>query len=62
MHDDAVITLKADLPAPDRVLSTELAGAIEDAHAASHMCLAAMADSVNDYAGEFRSQMAESDR
>jgi hypothetical protein len=62
MHDDAVVTLKSDLPAPDRTVTAELTSAIEDAHAASHMCLAAKAGSVNNYAGEFRSQMAESDR
>ncbi|WP_255057591.1 hypothetical protein [Mycolicibacterium arenosum] len=62
MHDDAVITLKSDLPAPERELDSKLRGAIEDAHAASHMCLAAEAGSINNYAGEFRSQMAASDR
>lgn len=62
MHDDAVITLKTDLPAPDPEVTAELDGAIEDAHEASHMCLAARAGSLNNYAGEFRSQMTESDR
>lgn len=62
MHDDAVITLKSDLPAPERGLDSEIRGAIEDAHAASHMCLAAEAGSINNYAGEFRSQMAAADR
>lgn len=62
MHDDAVITLKSDLPAPERETDSELRGAIEDAHAASHMCLAAQAGSINNYAGEFRSQMVASDR
>lgn len=62
MHDDAVITLRSTLPTPDRELTAELGGAIEDAHAAAHMCLAAKAGSINNYAGEFRSQLAASDR
>lgn len=62
MHDDAAITLKSALPAPDGELTAELEGAIEDAHDAAHMCLAAAAGSQNNYGGEFRSQMAESER
>lgn len=62
MHDDAAITLMSRLPAPDPELTALLKGAVEDAHAAAHMCLAAKAGSLNNYAGEFRSQMAESDR
>jgi hypothetical protein len=43
MHDAAELKLKASLPTPQADLTTDVAGAIEDAHSAAHMCLAALA-------------------
>jgi len=62
MHDAGELTLKARLPAPDPVLTTDLAGAIEDAHAAAHLCLAAEAGSLTNYAGEFHSDLEQAVR
>lgn len=62
MHDAAELKLKASLPTPQADLTTDVAGAIEDAHSAAHMCLAAEAGTSNNYAGEFRSEMEQAQR
>ena len=62
MHDVGEVTLMARLPAPDPVLTSSLRGAIEDAHAAAHLCLAAVAGTSSDYAGEFRSDLEQAER
>jgi hypothetical protein len=62
MHDAAEVTLKSRLPAPDPILTAQLAGAAEDAHDAAHMCLAAEDGSQTNYAGEFRSDLEQSQR
>ncbi|MET0474516.1 MAG: hypothetical protein ABW001_07745 [Mycobacterium sp.] len=62
IHDAGELTLKARLPTPDPTLTAELAGAIEDAHAAAHLCLAAEAGSLENHAGEFRSDMEQAER
>lgn len=43
-------------------MTSELRASIDDAHAAAHMCLAAMAGSVNSYDGEFVSLVEEAAR
>ena len=53
MHDAGVVKLRAHLPAPDPDLTAELDAAINDAHDAAHMCLAAISGSLNNYVGEF---------
>ncbi|CAN5885780.1 hypothetical protein BH10ACT9_BH10ACT9_28090 [soil metagenome] len=53
MHDAAAVGVPSQLPAPDPTVTAELSAAAEDAHSASHMCLAAVARSSNDYDGEF---------
>jgi hypothetical protein len=53
VHDIAEIELRAQLPSPDRQLTSELTAAIEDAHSAAHLCLAAVAGSPNVYRGDF---------
>lgn len=62
LHDDAVVRLRAQLPAPDPQLTAELDAAINDAHDAAHMCLAAIGGSQNNYGGEFRSALDQADR
>ncbi|WP_458315381.1 hypothetical protein [Mycolicibacterium brisbanense] len=62
MHDAAVVRLRAQLPAPDPQLTAELDAAINDAHDAAHMCLAAIDGSQNNYSGEFRSALDQADR
>jgi len=53
MHQAAAVTVPAHLPTPDAELTSELTAAAQDGHDAAHMCLAAMAGSVNSYNGEF---------
>lgn len=53
IHDAAAVGVPAHLPAPDPQISAELSAAADDAHSASHMCLAAIAQTHNDYDGEF---------
>ena len=62
MHDAGAVRLRAHLPAPDPDLTAELDAAINDAHDAAHMCLAALADSQNNYAGEFVSNLDQADK
>ncbi|AQA06696.1 hypothetical protein BVC93_25020 [Mycobacterium sp. MS1601] len=53
MHDAAAVGVPQHLPTPDPQISAELDAAAEDAHSASHMCLAALAQTRNNYDGEF---------
>jgi hypothetical protein len=62
LHDAAEVRLRAHLPAPEPELTAELDAAINDAHDAAHMCLAAISGSENNYAGEFRSALDQADR
>jgi hypothetical protein len=62
VHDAAEVRLKSRLPSPNSDLTAELAAAIEDFHAAAHMCLAVVAGSPVDYDGEFLSSMAQGNR
>jgi hypothetical protein len=62
LHDAAVVRLRAQLPSPDPQLTAELDAAINDAHDAAHMCLAAIDGSQNNYVGEFRSALDQVDR
>jgi hypothetical protein len=62
MHDVGEVTLMARLPAPDPILTSSLRGAIEDAHAAAHLCLAAAAGTSSNYAAEFRSDLEQAER
>ena len=62
MHDASTVKLQAHLPAPDPDLNAELEAAMNDVHAAAHVCLAALAGSQNNYAGEFVSNLEEAER
>lgn len=62
LHDAGEVTLQSDLPSPSAVLTAELHAAIEDFHAAAHMCLSIAAGSLQNYGGEFQSLMAEANR
>ena len=62
MHDASTVKLQAHLPAPDTDLNAELEAAMNDVHAAAHVCLAALAGSQNNYAGEFVSNLEEAER
>lgn len=62
MHDLAGVQVHTYLPAPTPELTSELAAAAEDAHAAAHMCLSAVAGSRNAYDGEFRSSLEQAER
>ena len=62
MHDAGVVKLRAHLPAPDPDLTAELDAAINDAHEAAHMCLSAISGSENNYAGEFVSNLDQSEK
>jgi hypothetical protein len=59
MHDAAQVKLQAHLPSPDPDLTAELAAAIQDLHAAAHMCLSVIAGSMNSYGGEFTSDLQQ---
>jgi hypothetical protein len=62
MEDAAGVDLPAHLPTPDPDLTSELAAATADAHAAAHMCLSAVAGSVNNYHGEFAADVDQADK
>jgi len=62
MHDIAELDLKARLPAPEPSVTSDLSGAVEDSHAAAHMCLAAESGTSNNYSGEFRSNLDQAER
>lgn len=62
MHDLAGVDVHTYLPAPTPELTSELAAAAEDAHAAAHMCLSVVAGSKNAYDGEFRSSLEQAER
>ena len=62
MHDAGVVRLRAHLPAPDPDLTAELDAAINDAHDAAHMCLSAVSGSLNNYAGEFVSNLDQAEK
>ncbi|WP_370329199.1 hypothetical protein [Mycolicibacterium hippocampi] len=62
LHEVSAVDLPAHLPTPDPDLTSELRAATEDAHAAAHMCLAALAGSVNSYDGEFVTLLEEAVR
>ena len=62
MEDAAGVDLPAHLPTPDPDLTSELAAATADAHAAAHMCLSAVAGSVNNYHGEFPADVGQADK
>jgi flagellar hook-basal body complex protein FliE len=61
MHDAGVVKLRAHLPAPDPDLTAELDAAINDAHDAAHMCLAAISGSLNNYFGEFAANLDQAE-
>ncbi|MBU8831877.1 hypothetical protein [Mycolicibacterium goodii] len=61
MHDLAGVRLPALLPSPDGELTSELAAAAGDAHEAAHMCLAAIAGSMNSYRGEFAATLDQAE-
>ena len=62
MHDTGAVDLRAHLPAPNPDVTAEIDAAINDAHEASHMCLAASSGSLNNYAGEFDADLEQADK
>ncbi|MFG1930673.1 hypothetical protein ACGFK1_08435 [Mycobacterium sp. NPDC048908] len=62
MHDAGAVDLRAHLPTPNPDLTAEIDAAINDAHEASHMCLAAISGSLNNYAGEFDADLEQADK
>lgn len=62
MHDAADVKLQAHLPSPDRALTAELGAAIQDLHAAAHMCLSVIAGSMNSYGGEFEADLQQGEK
>jgi hypothetical protein len=62
MHDAGAVGLRAHLPAPTADLTAEIDAAINDAHEAAHMCLAAASGSLNNYAGEFAANLDQAER
>ena len=62
MEDTADVKLRARLPSPDQDLTAELGAAIQDIHAAAHMCLSVIAGSMNSYGGEFASDLQQGDK
>jgi hypothetical protein len=62
MHDAGAVDLRAHLPSPDPDLTAEIDAAINDAHEAAHMCLAAISGSLNNYAGEFVANLDQADK
>ena len=62
LHDAGTVELRAHLPAPDPDLTAELDAAINDAHDAAHMCLAAISGSLNNYVGEFAANLDQADK
>lgn len=62
LHDAGAVKLRSDLPSPDRLLTAELDAAINDSHEAAHMCLAAIAGSQNNYAGEFVAELDQAEK
>lgn len=62
MHDTADVELQAHMPTPDTELTSELRAATADAHAAAHMCLAAVAGTVNNYSGEFPASVDQAEK
>ena len=62
MHDAGAVELRAHLPAPNPDLTAEIDAAINDAHEAAHMCLAAVSGSLNNYAGEFVSNLDQAEK
>lgn len=62
MHDAAGVDLSAHLPAPDRDLTAELNAAAVDAHAAAHMCLSVLGQTLNNYDAEFTTNVDQADR
>jgi hypothetical protein len=62
MHDAGAVDLRAHLPAPNPDLTAELDAAINDAHEAAHMCLAAVSGSLNNYAGEFVTNLDQAEK
>lgn len=59
MHDAGTVDLQARLPSPDPDLTAELEAAIQDVHDASHMCMAAVAGTMNNYDAEFVTRLDE---
>jgi hypothetical protein len=62
VHDAAEVEMQRHLPSPNRKLTTELRGAIEDFNFASHLCLAAVAGPPAHYDDEFLSLMARANK
>ncbi|MEO3756931.1 hypothetical protein ABGB19_01380 [Mycobacterium sp. B14F4] len=62
MHDLAGVDVHTYLPAPVPEITSELAAAAEDAHAAAHMCLSLAAGSQNTYNGEFLAAVEQAER
>lgn len=62
MHDAGAVDLRAHLPTPNADLTAEIDAAINDAHEAAHMCLAAASGSLNNYVGEFAANLDQAEK
>lgn len=62
MHDAAAVEIRTHLPTPTANLTAELEAAMEDAHAAAHMCLSVLVSPTNNYDGEFEIASTQADR
>lgn len=61
-HDSAAVGIAAHLPSPDRELTAELNAATDDAHEASHMCMAVIGRTTNEYDAEFVADIEQANR
>lgn len=62
MHDAGAVDLRAHMPTPNADLTAEIDAAINDAHEAAHMCLAAASGSLNNYVGEFAANLDQAEK
>ena len=62
LHDAADVKMAAQLPSPDAELTAQLRAAVDDFHAAAHMCLASLAGAKINYHAEFIAHMVLADR
>jgi uncharacterized membrane protein YdfJ with MMPL/SSD domain len=62
MRDAGTVDLRAHLPTPNADLTAEIEAAINDAHEAAHMCLAAASGSLNNFAGEFAANLDQAEK
>ena len=62
LEDSRAALERRDEPALEPSCQERIDAAINDAHNAAHMCLSAVAGSLNNYAGEFESNLDQADK